>query len=313
MNSFSQSRPYSALPSISDLDGYTIWGYNFTANSSYMPADKDEFGFDPPSQKTHYPKVDTYRSADDSVDSPLGSWPGFEREDDHKQRSSLDQAYHMDKAISQSLPNTATAVARFGQVTPPRTNSSGSVDSVDQSEDISPRAAKGRRRKSKQAKELHPPAPTASGRKRKNTCKSAANAKSNSKDTKRKASLEKNKLAAAKCRVNKKEKIEILQRDSREKAVHNAFLKNEVMRMKEEIQQLNAILLAHTHCDGCKSPKEIQKHLRELGAEYLPHQISLGAHPGFPDYHDMQLDSLSSIKDAWLKTTIFPSCGMPSR
>jgi hypothetical protein len=81
MNSFSPSRPSSALPSISDLDCYTIWDYNFTAKSSYMPADQDEFGFDPPSQKTFYPKMDTYKSHEDSIDSPLGSWPGFERED----------------------------------------------------------------------------------------------------------------------------------------------------------------------------------------------------------------------------------------
>ena len=41
----------------------------------------------------------------------------------------------------------------------------------------------------------------------------------NVEDEKRKTSLEKNRLAAAKCRVNKKEGIEALQRDSHDKAI----------------------------------------------------------------------------------------------
>ena len=59
------------------------------------------------------------------------------------------------------------------------------------------------------------------------------------KDSKRKASLEMNRPAAAKRRINKKEKTEMLQRDSHDKAVHNAFPKDQVMRMQEEIQQIN--------------------------------------------------------------------------
>ena len=59
------------------------------------------------------------------------------------------------------------------------------------------------------------------------------------KDSKRKASLEMSRPAAAKRRINKKEKTEMLQRDSHDKAVHNAFPKDQVMRMQEEIQQIN--------------------------------------------------------------------------
>ena len=47
------------------------------------------------------------------------------------------------------------------------------------------------------------------------------------------------------------------------------------MRMKEEIQQLNVTLLAHSDCEGCNFPEEIQQHLLELGTEYLPRQIPL--------------------------------------
>ena len=293
MNSFrSQSEPSSAVASISDLDGYSF------PNTSYIPADQDEFGFDPPEQKAIYPKMkQTYSPPEDNVASPE-DWPGFERHDEG--RSKIDQTYYLNKLAIQDRPHTATAVTRYGQVTPPRTNSASSTETPTHEESVSSSTStnSGRRKYTKQVKEPAAPAPTASGRKRKNSRKSAANAESiigNGEDSKRKASLEKNRLAAAKCRVNKKEKTEQLQRDSHDKAVHNAYLKEQVMRMKEEVQQLNALLLAHASCDGCKSPEEIQKHLQELSAEYMPHQMSIG---GYPDYEEMGMDGMPQAGDS---------------
>ena len=270
MNSFTRSSTSFAVPSISDLNGYTIRHDCFPTNSSYMPADQDEFGFDPPPQKTLYPKMVIYGPPEDSIDSPLGGSSGFERENDRKQQCP-EQTYYMDKVISQSL--TSNAVARYGEVTPTRTNSSGSVDSVSHSDKFFPISGSECCRKPKQAKRPEPTATTTSRRKRKNIRKAAANAKSTVEDSKRKVSLEKNRLAAAKCRVNKREKTEQLQRSCHDKAVYNKFLKNEFLRMKEEIQQLNVIILAHSDCEGCKSPEEIQQHLLELGTEYLTRQI----------------------------------------
>jgi len=116
--------------------------------------------------------------------------------------------------------------------------------------------------------------------------------------TKRKASLEKNRLAAAKCRINKKEKTEQLQRDSHDKAVHNAFLKDQIMHMKEEIQQMNAMLLAHANCKGCKSPDEIQSHLSQLSNEFLAGQMSSLGGGNYGDYSQMAMDGVPPISQA---------------
>jgi hypothetical protein len=105
-------------------------------------------------------------------------------------------------------------------------------------------------------------------------------------------------VAAAKCRVNKKEKTERLQRDSHDKAVENAYLKNQVMHLKEEIQQMNAILVAHANCDGCKSPEEIQAHLNELGNDFFNQQLALAGH-NFGDFPQMNFAGLSAMPDTY--------------
>jgi len=48
-----------------------------------------------------------------------------------------------------------------------------------------------------------------------------------------------------------------LQLDSHDKAVQNVYLKDQVLRTKVEIRQVNALSLAHANCGGCKSPEEI--------------------------------------------------------
>ena len=283
MNSFTTSRP----PSISDLDGYTIRDYH-----CYVPNDGDDFGFDPPEHGNSHPKMEQTYSPPEDTDSPLADWPGFEREDERRHQPLLEQMHNLHQMAAQRIPNANHAISRYGQITPPRTNSTGSGASPKVEESMSPLSAVPRRKSTKQTNDT---APT-SGRKRKATRKSTAASEGlTGDDGKRKASLEKNRLAAAKCRVNKKDKTEQLQRDSHDKAVHNAYLKEQIMRMKEEVQQLNALLLAHASSSNCESPEEIQKHLQDLSAEYMPNQVSIG---GFPDYDDMSLDGMPNVSQS---------------
>lgn len=87
-------------------------------------------------------------------------------------------------------------------------------------------------------------------------------------------SLEKNRLAAAKCRVNKKERTDQLQRDSHDKAVENSFLKQTILQMKEEVQQLQTILISHSSSDRCKDPESIHVTLGAAGSENLSTQAA---------------------------------------
>lgn len=288
MQAYAQSGPSSTVASVSDLDGYTL------PFNAYGPADNDEFGFDPPLGKATFPKIEqTYSPPEQG----LGEWPGFERDEDLKQP----QGYEIDKLITQNLPNAVNAISRFGQVTPPRTNSTDSgIGSAPPSASASPTnsAVPERRKRVTKAKEESPAAPTTSGRKRKSTRKVVANSEplSGPEDNKRKASLEKNRLAAAKCRVNKKEKTEQLQRDSHDKAVHNAFLKDQIMHMKEQVQQMNAVLLAHANCKGCKAPDEISKHLSQLGNEFMANQMQPQMNASnYEDFEQMQMDDMSGM------------------
>jgi hypothetical protein len=285
MNTFSQSGASSGVPSISDLDGYTIRDYSFTGNNSYFPADTDEFGFDPPEERGAYGKLQQQLSPADSTASPMSDWPDFEDRDHERKQKGFDNAHPLDRMMIDSLPNPATALSRYGQVTPPRTDSTGSIETVKHGSQSPMSKGSERPRRKTKTKEAELPPATASGRKKKTSKKAAANIEANNtaEDSKRKASLEKNRLAAAKCRVNKKEKTEQLQRDSHDKAVHNAYLRSQIASMSEEVRQLNTILLAHASCEGCKSPEEIQKHLQQLGADFLP------------GFGNMQVDGLPQV------------------
>ena len=289
MNTYS-SAPSSARQSISDLDGYTLRDYNFAMNQAYAPAEQGDFGFDPPTRPTQKPQQ-MYTPPD------LNGWPGFERDDDKNvMKGGNGSSFEVDKLISQTLPNATSAISRYGHITPPRTGSAVSSDELKTEESASPKpAAPERKRRPKPSHKLQESAPATSGRKRKSTRKLSANVDDvhAPEDSKRKASLEKNRLAAAKCRINKKDKTEQLQRDSHDKAVHNTFLKDQVMHMKEEIQQMNAILLNHAGCEGCKSPEDIQKHLSLLGNDFLAQQIMPPAQ-SYGQYPQVQMEDMGS-------------------
>lgn len=304
------SGPSSGIPSISDLDGYTLRDYQFPPATSYPASNDDNFGFDPPSAKPT--TMNMYQTYSPPNDLSMSGWPEFEREGDVKETveppMDLD-AFDVDNFITSTLSSTDTAVARFGQMTPPRSNSAVSSKSRDKA--MSPKTAT-ERRKSK-APSDSTEAPTKPGRKRKSTRKaSIASTISESLDgSKRKQSLEKNRLAAAKCRINKKEKTEQLQRDSHDKAVQNSYLKDQVMRMKDEVQQMNAILLAHANCEGCRSPEGLQAHLSQLGSDFFNQQHVDNGIPNYLEYPQMDYSPLAAVQDNFFPTNNRPQMVNP--
>lgn len=293
MNTFTtQSRPASTIASVSDLDGYS-----FPPDYSYPPTEDNEFGFDPPSSRLAQ-KSDAY--------SPLslGNWPTFEQEDKARPHSdmtmlSLGFPQPTDQLFGRGAPNAPASQVRYGQITPPRSNSASSEDNSkpgtqDQGDHAGPSTRRRTKSQSKQGQTRQAPPPPASNtpnKKRKTNRKGAPNAvaptNTSPEDEKRRLSLEKNRLAAAKCRINKKEKTEQLQRDSHDKAVQNAFLKETVFRMKSDIHQMNAILMAHSNCDGCKRPEEIHKHLQRMGADIFVPALDLPL-PQYGDFARLQ-------------------------
>jgi hypothetical protein len=288
----------STTPSISDLDAYNFREFQFPSASNFSADQDDEFGFDPPAKPvgdfTVYSPPDDFSS----------QWPDFDREDDLKPSTEMPinlDAFEMEKYTTSTLPNTKTAASRFGQMTPPRSSSAAST--VSKEDKLSPKSvpadAKKRRKsqlKDEEAASTSTGKTTTSGRKRKSSRKASAADEPETApgDQKRKQSLEKNRLAAAKCRVNKKEKTERLQRDSHDKAVENAYLKDQIMRMKDEIQQMNAILVAHANCKGCKSPEEIQAHLNALGNDFFNQQLAM-ANQNFGDFSQMDFAGLPAL------------------
>jgi hypothetical protein len=273
----SSASVFSGIPSISDVVGYNSGDYHFPSISSYSSAQSEDWGFDPPSKAAGDYRVHSPRNGYSS------QWPEFKREGGckHCTESPVNlNAYEMDKFITSALPNTMTAVSRFGQMTPPRSSPSASASSKE--EKLSPKSlpAEPRTRGKARIKEAEttattPAKTTTAGRKRRSRRKVATTNKQEAapEDQRRKQSLEKNRAAAAKCRISKKEKTERMRRDSHDKAVENAYLKEQVMRMKEEVQQINAILGAHASCDGCKSPEEIHALLTALGNQFSNQQL----------------------------------------
>jgi hypothetical protein len=170
---------------------------------------------------------------------------------------------------TKNLHNPASAMSIYGQVTPPRSNSASSEPSKmsqDPTSATSNRSTTKRRRaKAENKNPVTPPQDSntpkprkAGGRKKANTTQlSTAN-----QDDKRKASLEKNRVAAAKCRINKKEKTEQLQRDSHTKAQENGRLRGLVESMEAERSTLAAYLGAHASCGDCRNPSQLKETLR---------------------------------------------------
>jgi len=158
----------------------------------------------------------------------------------------------------------------YGQVTPPASNSATSEPSKNSQDSASATSnhsrTKRRRAKAENKNPITPPEDNnppkqrkASGRKRTNATQLGT---ANQEDDKRRASLEKNRIAAAKCRINKKEKTEQLQRDSHTKAQENGQLRGLVETMEAERNTLAAYLGAHASCGDCRNPSQLKEALR---------------------------------------------------
>lgn len=77
-------------------------------------------------------------------------------------------------------------------------------------------------------------------------------------------SLEKNRIAAARCRIKKKEKNEQMLRDSRIKAQENKELRDLLKKMEIEMHRLRAILFAHSNSSKCTMSAQFTEALRLL-------------------------------------------------
>jgi hypothetical protein len=81
-------------------------------------------------------------------------------------------------------------------------------------------------------------------------------------DKHRELSLEKNRVAAAKCRIKKKEKNEQMVEESRMKAKENQQLRTLVRTMELEMHTLTTVLSAHSNSSDCKKLEETKETLR---------------------------------------------------
>jgi hypothetical protein len=267
----------TAPPITADLDGWSfdpeVRPYALQENS-YVQDNSDDFGFDPPAADASMPSIESHYSPKtfDSVEA-LNGWPGVRSD---LRRASLQRSLD-EPAMFKKAPYAASALSRHGQFTPPRSNSATSSTSVRASAEQEPLPSRRKRTVKIEVKsEDSPTAEAPTTRKRKIGRKSTAAAQpaTNPEDDKRKMSLEKNRLAAAKCRVNKKERTDQLQRDSHDKAVENSFLKQTIMQMKEEVQQLQTVLMSHSSSDQCKDPESIHEALGAAGSDSLSNQVA---------------------------------------
>jgi hypothetical protein len=95
-------------------------------------------------------------------------------------------------------------------------------------------------------------------------------------DSKRKLSLEKNRLAAARCRVNKKQRTDHLQESWRELICKNGLLRTTVSDMIEDIRLLQSCLVHHSTTGGCEMPAEIDRTLQRMRCEHLWSKLRVG-------------------------------------
>lgn len=91
-------------------------------------------------------------------------------------------------------------------------------------------------------------------------------------DKQKELSLEKNRVAASKCRMKRKEKSNQMLQESRTKAKENKELHGLVHAMETELRTLTAVLSAHSHSSSCKQPDEVKQALRLVrGADLSRH------------------------------------------
>lgn len=188
----------------------------------------------------------------------LVSWPDMEVD---PRRSSSPRKYHK-HSMAQQMSYVASAVSQHGQITPSLSNltSSSRKPRAIIEQNPQPTGGKGSTKAKVKQKKLIKLEAHSIKRKQKTNQKTthlAIQLATSQQYDKREISLQKNKKSTAKCRINKKEKIDQTQQDSREKAVENTILRDTITHMNEEVQQLRLILLSHSSSDHCKGLESI--------------------------------------------------------
>ncbi|KAI1607826.1 hypothetical protein EDD36DRAFT_469936 [Exophiala viscosa] len=216
----------------------------------------------------------------DALGLPLGdggleSSPLTADDDDFEQKSPLSPVHPDLAAHSKAIAGENCADSNCGQISPVHQSSlAGSIASLDPPNPVEPgeigRSPRGQDESGKATTESSLTASlTVSSPKRKrkpNPRKAKTTTPSRNSiaasdpdptnspaDSARKQALERNQRAAARCRDKKRLHVGQLQEDVRVQKAEHAFLKEQIMSMEEQVQQLAALLVAHAGEDSCKS------------------------------------------------------------
>ena len=148
-----------------------------------------------------------------------------------------------------------------------------------------------RRSRPSSSKQEAPASTTKRSRKGRRPTKAASNAGEPEEDVKRERFLERNRVAASKCRQKKKEWTESLEDDERQQKALNSYLTRYVTQLKEELLFLKSECLKHGDCD-CVA---IREHMRNT----IPFMVrpSLPLYDNRPFQHGDNRSSMSSISD----------------
>jgi hypothetical protein len=98
-------------------------------------------------------------------------------------------------------------------------------------------------------------------------------------DRRKEVSLEKNRIAAAKCRVKKKEKDKQMLQDSHLRAKENKELHEMVREMEVEISTLTTFLVAHSCSSNCKKSDQLKEALRQFQGPNMARWFSGSSDP----------------------------------
>jgi hypothetical protein len=127
-------------------------------------------------------------------------------------------------------------------------------------------------------------------------------------DKRRQLSLEKNRLAASKCRIKKKEENKQMLQDSQTKAKENQVLRNLVGTMKIELHKLTNFLSVHADTSTCQKPTELKEALRILHEANLSKRFSsLNYGPPSPDGPAPSFTGKSSSDDSYGRSPVTPA------
>ena len=111
-----------------DVDGFSVsrvHGYS-AMRPQPLPADLNDFGFDPVLAKSTNPvKIEQTCALPKEDNDTFGD---FSMDPAKENLSSPIRPLQFDRIVTQSIPNTKAAILRYGRATPPRSNSESSIE-----------------------------------------------------------------------------------------------------------------------------------------------------------------------------------------